>query len=455
MKSVVLIALAFAVSCAFADPSGDRITSLPGLPPINFTHYAGYITVDEAHGRKLFYWFVESQRDPANDKLVLWLNGGPGCSSIGGGLMTENGPFRVNSDGKTISINPNSWNRVANVLYLESPAGVGFSYSDDSDDYNVGDARTANDAYVFLQQFLTEFPEYRQTPFWISGESYGGHYVPELADRILYGNAAGDQRINLQGIMVGNAWTYMPIDNAGAVFYWWSHALISDDTYNNIMSTCNFTDIGPLKARQEGCDDYLNDANAEMGNVNIYDIYVDVCTASRPKKVVEQLARAGSPVHKILAEKHAQINPPYQPCADTFTSNYLNTPSVQQAIHANISYQWDECSGLVNYNYSDVEKSVMPLYDEFLKAGIYVLVYSGDVDAIVPYSGSRQWISNLKRPVISSWTPYTVNQQVGGYVQVLKGLTFATVRNAGHMVPETQPERAYYMFSNFLYNYRL
>jgi len=439
------------VSC---DPSSDKITNLPGLPPINFTHYAGYITVDPSHGRQLFYWFVESQRDPANDKLVLWLNGGPGCSSIGGGLMTENGPFRVNSDGKTIALNPNSWNRVANVLYLESPAGVGFSVTQNPDDYNVGDERTANDAYIFLQQFLTEYPQFRQTSFWISGESYGGHYVPELAARIMQGNNNGFHKINLEGIMVGNAWTYMPIDNVGAVFYWWSHALISDDTYNGIMNSCNFTNIGPLKRQDDVCQDYLGDANDEMGNVNIYDIYVDVCVSSRSKKIVKQMARAGSPIHKILAEKDG-INPPYQPCADDFTSTYLNTPSVQAAIHANISYEWDECSGLVNYNYSDVEKSVMPLYDEFLQAGLYVLVYSGDVDAIVPYSGSRQWISELKRPILSPWTPYLVNEQVGGYVQVLKGLTFATVRNAGHMVPETQPERGYYMFSQFLYNYQL
>jgi len=152
----------------------------------------------------------------------------------------------------------------------------------------------------------------------------------------------------------------------------------------------------------------------------------------------------------MLANR-AQINPPYQPCSDEFTQNYLNLPAVQKAIHANISYQWTDCSSLVNYNYSDVEKSVIHLYDQFLQEGLQVLVYSGDVDAIVAYPGTRQWISLLQRPILESWRPYILNQQVAGYITIYKGLTFATVRNAGHLVPETQPERAFYMFNQFLY----
>lgn len=115
----------------------------------------------------------------------------------------------------------------------------------------------------------------------------GGHYVPELARRVLDGNAAGNKKINLKGFMVGNAWTYMvlfhfhsppirlqPIDNAGAVFYWWTHALISDDSYEGMMKNCDFAHIGPLKLEEslfkaDACQNYINQAMAEMGDINV------------------------------------------------------------------------------------------------------------------------------------------------------------------------------------------
>ena len=129
----------------------DEITNLPGAPMLGFKQYAGHITVDPVNDRELFYWFVESQADPTNDPLILWLNGGPGCSSLGG-LMSENGPFFatceqpvssfdqhahntplsrvpllrpfVAESGDNLELNHASWNKQANVLYIESPAGV-------------------------------------------------------------------------------------------------------------------------------------------------------------------------------------------------------------------------------------------------------------------------------------------------------------------------------------------
>ncbi|KAL3651661.1 hypothetical protein CASFOL_004663 [Castilleja foliolosa] len=114
-----------------------------------------------------------------------------GCSSLSYGAMQELGPFRVKSDGKTLFINEYAWNKVANVLFLESPAGVGFSYSKTKIDYTSGgDKRTAKDNYVFLVNWLERFPEYQNRDFYIAGESYAGHYVPQLADIILNQNKA-------------------------------------------------------------------------------------------------------------------------------------------------------------------------------------------------------------------------------------------------------------------------
>jgi len=158
---------------------------------------------------------------------------GPGCSSLGYGAFQELGPFRVNSDGKTLYRNPYAWNEgetiiniinlfhydaflsnyltyilmkyaVANVLFLESPAGVGFSYSNTTSDYdNSGDKSTAKDAYVFLINWLERFPQYKTRAFYITGESYAGHYVPQLASTILHNNKLYNNTIiNLKGISV-------------------------------------------------------------------------------------------------------------------------------------------------------------------------------------------------------------------------------------------------------------
>ncbi|KAL5995230.1 calponin [Asimina triloba] len=188
----------------------DKITRLPGQPDVknmDFAQYGGYVTVDQDAGRALFYYFAEvvgSQHTTNNKPLLLWLNGGPGCSSLGYGAMEELGPFRVMSDGKTLYRNEFSWNNVANVLFLESPAGVGFSYSNTTSDYDAcGDAATAKDSFVFLVNWLERFPEYKTRDFYVAGESYAGHYVPQLAHTILERNELHNKTyLNLKGIMV-------------------------------------------------------------------------------------------------------------------------------------------------------------------------------------------------------------------------------------------------------------
>eukprot|EP01102_Stenamoeba_stenopodia_P000791 TRINITY_DN1073_c0_g1_i1.p1 TRINITY_DN1073_c0_g1~~TRINITY_DN1073_c0_g1_i1.p1 ORF type:complete len:491 (-),score=101.97 TRINITY_DN1073_c0_g1_i1:72-1496(-) len=451
---------------AFADPSADLITKLPGLnDAINFTQYAGYHTVNASHGRRLFYWFVESQNDPANDPVVLWLNGGPGCSSLLG-FFTEHGPFIPNSDGETLSINPYSWNLVANMIYLESPSGVGFSYSDTPADYTTGDFQTANDSYTFLLQFFQDFPQFQGNDFWVTGESYGGHYVPELALRIYDGNLAGAPKINLKGFMVGNGWTVPHLENYGAAYYWYTHAIISESTFNGLNATCNFSDIGPILRAKENadfytinpleCDDYQNISFVEMGNINIYDIYQDVClsngTSNQAKQLMKYIGSSEAPLNtffrmhdELVGEQQA-----YPPCVENYLTTYLNNPDVQAAIHANISYPWAGCSSIVNYSRPDLLTPILDIY-RTLVGQIEILVFSGDVDAIVPITGTRLWLDVLNLPITSPFAPWTApDGQVGGYVTIYDGLTFTSVRNAGHMVAGTQPLRALTMFANFL-----
>nr|GMD87798.1 serine carboxypeptidase II-2 [Ipomoea batatas] len=162
----------------------DAVLDLPGLGfNVSFEQYSGYVTVNQESGRALFYWFFEAVEDPSSKPIVLWLNGGPGCSSIAFGLGEEVGPFHVEKDGKTLYWNPYSWNldfcsAAANLLFVDSPVGVGYSYSNTSSDILTnGDKRTAEDSLEFLLNWFERFPQYKGREFYITGESYAGELL--------------------------------------------------------------------------------------------------------------------------------------------------------------------------------------------------------------------------------------------------------------------------------------
>lgn len=169
----------------------------------NVTAEAGYYNINDAYGKKAyFYQFFESRRAPSTDPVVLWLTGGPGCSSQLA-LYTENGPCSVNAAGTGTVRNPYSWNNQANMIWADQPAGTGFSTGDEV----TNEAGVSTDLYNFLQAFFAAHPQLVQNPFYIFGESYGGHFVPAAAYAVYTGNqnpASGDVVINLQGIGIGN-----------------------------------------------------------------------------------------------------------------------------------------------------------------------------------------------------------------------------------------------------------
>ncbi|GAU31478.1 hypothetical protein TSUD_386420 [Trifolium subterraneum] len=226
---------------SYGGDNGDLVTNLPGQPPVDFQHYAGYVTVNETNGRALFYWFFEAMTKPEEKPLVLWLNGGPGCSSVGYGATQEIGPFLVDTDGKGIKFNNFSWNKEANMLFLESPIGVGFSYSNTTS-------------------------EYAQL-----GDDFTGKYVPELAELIIDRNNNSSLHIDLKGILLGNPETSYGEDWLGVVDYAWSHAVISDETYKKIRRSCDFNSSDPWK--NEECTQGVNEVLKQYNEIDINDIF--------------------------------------------------------------------------------------------------------------------------------------------------------------------------------------
>ncbi|GJU49040.1 serine carboxypeptidase II-2 [Tanacetum coccineum] len=177
----------------------DQVFDLPGQNfNVDFAQYAGYVTVNEENGRALFYWLTEATQDPASKPLVLWLNGGPGCSSIAYGMSEEVGPFHVDKDGKSVLLEP---------LFLEHRS---------RDLHCVA----AEDLLQFVLNWLERFPQYKGRDFYMKGESYAGHYVPQLSQ-------------------VGNAVTDEYHDHLGLFQFWWTVGLISDQTYKKLNDVCD------------------------------------------------------------------------------------------------------------------------------------------------------------------------------------------------------------------------
>ena len=156
--------------------------------------------------------FFESRRAPEKAPLTLWLNGGPGCSSVTG-LMFELGPCRIADEGKNTTFNDLSWNSYSNIIFLDQPVNVGFSYTDDGSTVSTSPV-AAEDVYAFLELFLARYPEYAKAPFHVAAESYGGTYAPNIASVIHKKNkelalapVPSVTKINLASIILANGQT--------------------------------------------------------------------------------------------------------------------------------------------------------------------------------------------------------------------------------------------------------
>lgn len=225
----------------------------------------------------LHYWLIESTNHPATDPIVLWLNGGPGSSSLIG-LLTENGQISTSDESLTnpidgvpqVFVNPYAWTTLANVVYLESPKGVGFSYCDNatkSSECVNTDESTAQDAYEFLVSFFTAYPEFKKNKFYITGESYAGIYIPMLIDQIRQDSLQA--KLNFVGAAIGNGcWgnTVGTCDFSSAesqrisADFYYGHGMYSQALREDILREC-----GEFKVLKPKCLQQLAEMEKQLG----------------------------------------------------------------------------------------------------------------------------------------------------------------------------------------------
>ena len=225
--------------------------------------YSGYVntTINSTSqtSNALHYTFLESLGDPTKDPVILWLNGGPGCSSLFG-LFQEIGPYIYN--GTTWNFNNFTWLQNASILILESPLGVGFSYN--LNDINHSDTETVVENYNALLNWFSSFPDFKSRPFWITGESYAGMYIPFLSSMIL--NHTKDNGINFKGIMIGNGVliTDNVFNNNTLLSYLSNHNLFSPQILQALQGVC------PNDPESVSCQFALQQVNKILQKVNPY-----------------------------------------------------------------------------------------------------------------------------------------------------------------------------------------
>jgi len=368
------------------------------------------------------------------------------------GWSSENGPWLISQNG-TLRSRPTSWNKQTHMIWIDSPAGVGYSYDLSSSTPTTGDNQTRFDLHrAIVILFRDKFPELAGNPFYVSGESYGGHYVPLLTWTILNENKKPNAfKINLAGMLVGNPWTDDNIDGGSTVDWIYSHALVSLDAYQAVNQEC-----GNLKFSKK-THDRLSARDFLMSHV-----------AADPARRVGSCDSAMQRLYNEIGNQIDQYDI-YTPCVngksalqcedDSAASAYLSASAVLNAMHVRTQYiqlPWAVCGGI---NFAEAWESVVKVYPEIISAlsqsSANVMVYSGDVTWNCDFIGSQRWIQTLNMTRVNEWQNYLdADNQVAGFVEQWgyngnPQFTFATLRDSGHMGPLYQPDRAFLMLQNY------
>ncbi|VDK38921.1 unnamed protein product [Taenia asiatica] len=495
-------------------PSADRVAYLPGSPnPLTFEMYSGYLQ-GATSNIQLHYFFVEAANSSATAPLVLWLNGGPGCSSLMG-MFSENGPFLIRR-GNRLASNKYAWNKHANVVYIEAPAGVGFSFSRDGN-VTTDDDMVADNNYFALINFFEKFPEFKGRDFYIIGESYGGVYVPTLALRVVE-----HPEMELKGIAVDNGLTSYTLNDNSLLYFAYYHSLIDASLWADLVNYCC---DGKLVGRclftlnrSPKCQDAVKSANSILSyGLNVYNLYAP-CDGGVPENgsvgvakknpthrhlfswrdIITRLSRGydqwirrmhafsygsvkrrqsggisreqvdrGNLFRFLLKRNETSLNGKLVlDCSDdSIQTEYLNLPVVRSALNIPPSVQeWSTCDKEVYTQYKRVYFDLSEQYRTLLEKGIRTHLFNGDVDMACNAIGDEWFVNDLEVPLEVPRHPWFFNatdgtRQIGGYMKSFltevsnTTLTFSTVRGAGHMVPADKPLPAFILFRNFLWDH--
>ncbi|KAE8815328.1 Serine carboxypeptidase-like protein 9 [Hordeum vulgare] len=431
--------------------SASVVTHLPGFHGrLPFHLETGYISVDEETGAELFYYFVESERRPDTDPVILWMTGGPFCSDM---IFFEVGPMKFvlapyNGSLPQLAYNPYSWSKTANIILLDSPVGTGFSYARDMEGYrDIGDFSFSLHVLIFLNKWFIDHPRYQKNPFFIGGSSYAGKMSPIIADHISQEIEQGKQpRINLKGYLVGNPITGSDYDDDFRVPYAHGVGIISDQLYEAAMRNCKGSYIRPTNKL---C-------------AMVLDTFANLISEINQGQILSVRCGRGMIPHRFLSEEYSQLSEtsPEQPslkCSEYF--DYLchiwaDDDSTRDAlgVKKGTSGEFIRCRKSIPYASSDVPSSIK-YHFSLISKGYRALVFSGDHDIVVPFLSTQAWIRSFNFSIVDDWRAWHLDGQAAGFtITYANHITFATVKGGGHVSIENRPKECLAMAQRWLNN---
>ncbi|KAM5549699.1 serine carboxypeptidase-like 2 [Rosa sericea] len=443
--------------------------TLPGYPgELPFTLETGYVGVGDLEEVQLFYYFIESERNPVKDPLLLWLNGGPGCSAFSG-LVYEIGPLTFdyaafNGSLPSLLDNPFSWTQIASVIFVDAPVGTGSSYSTTQEGFYTDDTKSAEDVYQFLRKWLINHPKFSKNPLYITGDSYAGIIAPQVTLKVSNGNLDRVMPpMNLMGYVLGNPVTNIHKDENSRIEFYHRLTLISSELYESITTSCNGEYVYPDPDNADCVEDIGLVAECTI-KVNDVQVLEPKCSSAspRPSKGIKREPKFFEDIlDEIIIQSPMKRRENW--CrANNYVLSYIwaNDERVQEAlsIRNGTITDWKRCNKSLAYDYNLV--TTVPYHGELIGRGYRSLIYSGDHDGLIPYTGTIAWIATLNLTTVDGWRPWYVDGQVAGFSEkyanlVSEGLTFATVKGGGHTASEYMPKQCLEMLDRWLSYYSL
>lgn len=341
----------------------------------------------------MWFWFFEARSNASTAPLALWLNGGPGCSSMIG-LFQEHGPCHFVNGSDEPSLNPYSWNSYANMLYVDQPIGTGFSFGDDEATSTV---TAAPFVWKFMQAFFEAFPTYESREFALWTESYGGHYGPEFAgmyrgpledgndmliehradivldyfqnqNKAISNGSVTGEVIDLVALGINNGWIDPIIQEQAYIDF--GH----NNTWRQLINDTQYAQL--QEAYETQCLPLLEQCPGEVGTDSACLNADNVCY-----NTVEGVVENGDIDFDVYDIREPSADP-YPP--ETYVA-YLQRPDIMKAIGAQVTYA--ECPDAPYYkiaNTGDDARSFLDTLSTVVQSGISTLIWAGDAGKSAP-----------------------------------------------------------------------